>query len=216
MTSRVTTRNHAIKMEKVLTSLSLPAAHEKLDVLEVGAGFGGHAAGIVQTGHRYVGVDLSEGNLRRSLALHPGLAGALLIAGDAMRLPFEDCTFDAAFYVASLHHIPDPRAAVHEMMRVLKPGGAFCILEPRRAHPVHFLAVLAKLKTEISALKMKTAAVKQWVIEAGASELSSSHCVYTPNRPASLVPLYNKFDAFCISHPALNCISMMFCVRGKK
>ncbi len=42
---------------------------------------------------------------------------------DALRLPFEDQTFDAVFSFDSLHHLPNCGAAVAEMLRVLRPGG---------------------------------------------------------------------------------------------
>jgi ubiquinone/menaquinone biosynthesis C-methylase UbiE len=39
------------------------------------------------------------------------------------RLPFEDNTFDAAFHSHILHWTSDPRRAIAEVVRVLKPGG---------------------------------------------------------------------------------------------
>jgi ubiquinone/menaquinone biosynthesis C-methylase UbiE len=42
---------------------------------------------------------------------------------NAMRLPFEDNTFDAAFMLFVLHWTPDPQQAVKEIIRVVKPGG---------------------------------------------------------------------------------------------
>ncbi len=39
------------------------------------------------------------------------------------RLPFEDNSFDAAFYSMLLHWTPDPRRAIKEIVRVVKPGG---------------------------------------------------------------------------------------------
>ncbi|MBN1429611.1 MAG: methyltransferase domain-containing protein [Anaerolineae bacterium] len=41
----------------------------------------------------------------------------------ATNLPFEDCSFDAAFYSLMLHWTPDPRRAIREIVRVVKPGG---------------------------------------------------------------------------------------------
>lgn len=44
--------------------------------------------------------------------------------GDARRLPYPDCGFDAAYLVVCLGEMPDRDAAVREVARVLRPGGA--------------------------------------------------------------------------------------------
>ncbi len=41
----------------------------------------------------------------------------------ATRLPFDDNSFDASFWMLVLHWTPDPRKAIHETARVLRPGG---------------------------------------------------------------------------------------------
>jgi ubiquinone/menaquinone biosynthesis C-methylase UbiE len=41
----------------------------------------------------------------------------------ATQLPFEDSSFDAAFHSHMLHWTADPRRAINEIVRVLKPGG---------------------------------------------------------------------------------------------
>lgn len=48
-------------------------------------------------------------------------------AGD--RVPYRSGTFDVAFAVAVLGEVPDPAACVHEVARVLRPGGTLSITE---------------------------------------------------------------------------------------
>lgn len=50
--------------------------------------------------------------------------------GDAERIPFHDETFDLVTCQTLLIHVPDPRAVLREMMRVLKPGGLVAMVEP--------------------------------------------------------------------------------------
>lgn len=57
--------------------------------------------------------------------------------GNALRLPFLNRSFDTVLSTQTLEHISDPFAAVHEMARVLKPGG-FLILSAPQTWPEHF------------------------------------------------------------------------------
>mgnify|MGYP002632730085 CR=1 FL=1 len=50
--------------------------------------------------------------------------------GDAHALPFAENTFDAVSCRRAYHHFSDPGHALHEIRRVLKPGGRF-ILDDR-------------------------------------------------------------------------------------
>jgi SAM-dependent methyltransferase len=46
-----------------------------------------------------------------------------VVDGDATALPADDATLDAVVLVWVLCSVPDPAAALHELRRVLKPGG---------------------------------------------------------------------------------------------
>lgn len=54
---------------------------------------------------------------------------------DALHLDFPSETFDTVSIVNSLHHLPDAATVLSEMMRVLKPGGAFILFEMFQDHP---------------------------------------------------------------------------------
>jgi demethylmenaquinone methyltransferase/2-methoxy-6-polyprenyl-1,4-benzoquinol methylase len=51
------------------------------------------------------------------------------VAGDALRLPFGDCTFDAVSISFGLRNIVDVPAALAEFARVTKPAGRLVICE---------------------------------------------------------------------------------------
>ncbi len=51
-------------------------------------------------------------------------------AGEADKLPFKSNTFDRAFVSFSLHHFGNPSGVVAEVLRVLKNGGRFVVVDP--------------------------------------------------------------------------------------
>jgi SAM-dependent methyltransferase len=53
--------------------------------------------------------------------------GVEQVVGEADSLPFDDGSFDIVTCVHSLHHLPDPRAALVEMARVLAAGGRLVV-----------------------------------------------------------------------------------------
>ncbi|MBN1441897.1 MAG: bifunctional demethylmenaquinone methyltransferase/2-methoxy-6-polyprenyl-1,4-benzoquinol methylase UbiE [Planctomycetes bacterium] len=51
------------------------------------------------------------------------------LAGDALRLPFRDCTFDAVAVAFGIRNVSDLSSGIRELARVLRPGGRLAILE---------------------------------------------------------------------------------------
>jgi len=58
-----------------------------------------------------------------------------LVRGDAVRLPFSDSCFDKVLMTEVLEHIPDESAALREVWRVLRPGGAYVLSVPNENYP---------------------------------------------------------------------------------
>lgn len=80
------------------------------------------------------GIDLSEGmlNVARSRSKQVDRTVELR-RGDAHTLPFESTTFDTVVCTFGLCAIPDLDAAVDEMVRVLRPGGALILVDHVRS-----------------------------------------------------------------------------------
>jgi ubiquinone/menaquinone biosynthesis C-methylase UbiE len=68
----------------------------------------------------------------RPKAAEAGVDAEIVQAG-AESLPFEDSSFDTAVFALVLCTVPDPRAALAEAARVLKPGGRLLFVEHVRA-----------------------------------------------------------------------------------
>ncbi|MFB8281121.1 SAM-dependent methyltransferase [Nocardia colli] len=102
-------------------------------VLDVGCGTGAPARRVARTtGAHVTGVTISSVQAAtagaRSLAANMADRTTFL-TGDAMDLPLADASYDAAFAIESLVHMSDKSRAVHEVLRVLRPGGRFVIAD---------------------------------------------------------------------------------------
>ena len=103
-------------------------------VLDLAAGTGTSALSFTATGADCVACDFSLGMLRAGQSQRAGRtqlgAGRLgLIAGDALRLPFRDESFDAVTISFGLRNVASPGAALAEMRRVTRPGGRLVVCE---------------------------------------------------------------------------------------
>lgn len=94
-------------------------------ILEIGVGTGQVALPLHDAGVHVVGVDLSRPMLSKLLAKAGGGPPFPLVEGDATSLPFADDAFAGVYLRWVLHLIPDWRAAVREIARILSPGSAF-------------------------------------------------------------------------------------------
>ncbi|TDD21054.1 demethylmenaquinone methyltransferase [Nonomuraea diastatica] len=102
-------------------------------VLDLGAGTGTSTDAFTSLGARAIASDFSLGMLRTGVRRHGGNAltgqGVPFVAGDALRLPFADDSFDAVTISVALRNVHDTTRALREMWRVTKPGGRLVILE---------------------------------------------------------------------------------------
>jgi ubiquinone/menaquinone biosynthesis C-methylase UbiE len=99
------------------------------DTLEVAVGTGLNLA-LYPAGARLTGIDLSLAMLDKARARASELGRtADLREADAHALPFPAASFDTVVCTFSLCAIPDPRLAITEMNRVLRPGGLLLLAD---------------------------------------------------------------------------------------
>jgi arsenite methyltransferase len=97
-------------------------------VLDIGSGSGTDvmiAAGLVGPSGTVIGLDMTEA-MREKLAANAktyNVANVSVLAGHAEKIPLPDASVDVVTSNGVLNLVPEKRAAVREIFRVLKPGG---------------------------------------------------------------------------------------------
>lgn len=124
-----------VKRDHLVRLASQSGAPAELDVLDVGCGLGTYHPGLKNTFHSLSGVDVSESSIERAAERHPFVTYA---SYDGARLPYPDNSFDVAFAICVVHHVPPAQwpGFLLEMRRVLRPSGQALIFEHNPYNPV--------------------------------------------------------------------------------
>jgi SAM-dependent methyltransferase len=121
-------RGRRAVLDAVLDGLGpLRAGGGEARILDAGCGSGRNMVELARRG-AVTGVELASQSLEvaRARGLGPVLPGSL---DDP--LPFDDASFDLAVALDVLEHVADDAAALHELARVLAPGGRLLVTVPQ-------------------------------------------------------------------------------------
>jgi SAM-dependent methyltransferase len=99
-------------------------------VLENGCGVGMYVEKLTNLGAHVIGL---EYDLERAVEAKVNSDKIVNAAGEFIPLP--SSTFDLVLSHEVIEHVHDDRAAIYEMIRVLKPGGRAVIFCPNRGYP---------------------------------------------------------------------------------
>lgn len=102
-------------------------------ILDIATGTGDLAINLVRTkASKVIGLDISNGMLeigRKKVAAKDLDSTIEMVLGDGEKIPFEDGSFDAITVAFGVRNFENLDKGLTEILRVLKPGGTFVVLE---------------------------------------------------------------------------------------
>ncbi|WP_452222608.1 bifunctional demethylmenaquinone methyltransferase/2-methoxy-6-polyprenyl-1,4-benzoquinol methylase UbiE [Lacinutrix chionoecetis] len=120
-----------VKWRKKVVDI-VKATHPK-SVLDIATGTGDLAINLAKTSaEKIIGLDISSGMLEvgKTKVAAKNLDNKIeLIIGDSENMPFKDNTFDAITVAFGVRNFETLENGLKDILRVLKPGGIFVILE---------------------------------------------------------------------------------------
>jgi SAM-dependent methyltransferase len=102
-------------------------------LLEMGCGLG-HLLGLLQDDFQCTGIDLIDYSVEQTRLNAPKAEAIQMSADDLSR--FETGAFSVVVALHLVEHLPDPQNVIHQVYRILKPGGLFLFATP---HPDYSL-----------------------------------------------------------------------------
>jgi len=174
-------------LDSILEDLSPKKAHN-IRVLDGGTGAGDLSLALAEVTSQDFSLDafdispdmLKEADRRfKSRGIN-----AKVHLADAANLPFGDNQFDVVMTAHMLEHMADPRQALSELVRVLKPGGHLISFITRRS----MFGLGIHLKWRIHTVTPKSAA--EWL---GAQGLEHVHCLQNQEKG-----LLDRLSVTCI------------------
>jgi ubiquinone/menaquinone biosynthesis C-methylase UbiE/glycosyltransferase involved in cell wall biosynthesis len=135
---------------------------------------------------------LAIGHERLSLDPRCDRERAKFVTGDGTCLPFRDASFDGIVCMNALHHMPDYRATLAEMFRVLKAGGRAAFAEPGDEHSKSPESILAMEQYGALEKDVVLSEVYQLAREAGFQRMALKPYVL----PEMVELDYQEFDRF--------------------
>lgn len=172
----------------------LPQQAIGMDCLEVGCGRGAISAGIVRLVRRLTVADVSA-RLAREVGERLHIPWREF---DACSIPLLDASFDLVISSECIEHTPDPRRALVQMARLVKPGGTLIVTSPNK---LWFPVLWISMKTGVR----KFAGNERWLFpfeaagvlrRSGMSIAAMTGCHLWPWQLPLIRRLLPRFDRF--------------------
>lgn len=157
---------------------SLASDRRDIKVLDVGCGVGLVHPLIVGSVDELHGFDVSEDSIDVARRDNPGVSYKSSQPGP---LPYDDHSFDCAYAICVLHHVPVSEWAsfTRDMARVVKPGGIVVFIEHNPYNPATRW-VVNNCPIDKDAVLVKPSKLGELMADAGAGVTDVNYVLFTP------------------------------------
>ena len=179
-----------VKAEVLAELLGRPDRDDHLRIVDVGCGNGRLHRFLLKSARslELTGIDVAAGLVDTARKANPNASYDLY---DGRHLPYPDGTFDAAFTVCVLHHVPPPQWPdfVAELRRVVRPGGLVAVFEHNPLNPVT-AHIVRTCPIDRDAVLLRPARLDALLRRAGLRGGRHEFILFTPFR----APIFRQLD----------------------
>ena len=184
-------------------------------ILEIGSGSGLMTYFVAKLyKEELVALDLSKEmlDLAKSRITNPKVS---YVVGDGTKPDFPDGSFDAVIGVDIIHHLEDPRAAMKEWKRLVRPGGKMVFLETNVYNPIILRNI--GVEHEVRAFLNTDKNLTLWPTDAGWETVKVTPApTYTPAGPKFMVPLFHLIDIVSPKIPLWKRMAALWLISAQK
>lgn len=137
-----------VEKRRISTVFDLAGVQPGMRILDIGSGRGWFCLQAAELGAEVTAVDLSEKNLQKIKSLNSAVN---ILEADALNLPPETGQFDLIVALEVVEHLVDPKIAIQNWLKLLKPDGRLLITVPYKEVIRYFLCIHCNQKTPINA-----------------------------------------------------------------
>lgn len=156
----------------------------RLKVLDIGCGVGLTDSFLTQSFGDLHGVDITQLSIDSASENNPSVHYQVY---DGKVLPFADATFDLAFAVNVMHHVPPDawHGFMKEMGRVVRKGGLGVVFEHNPFNPLTRLAVF-RCSFDADAVLLRRSVMARIFRQQGLDPVEQRYILFTPFRSGIL------------------------------
>jgi ubiquinone/menaquinone biosynthesis C-methylase UbiE len=160
-----------------LIAARLDSSHKSV-ALDVGCGVGAFHPFVRGVFRRLCGTDVSAASVAQARRSNPDVEYETY---DGKVLPYDHAIFDVATAICVMHHVPPEEwlSFLHEIRRVVRPGGLVCVIEH---NPFNLLTRLAVARCEFDrdAVLLRAGQMRRLMADAGLRDVETRYFVLLP------------------------------------
>jgi SAM-dependent methyltransferase len=153
---------------------------DPLEVLDIGCGHGHIHPYLVESNVplKLSAIDVAETVVDEARMANPSIRYDIY---EGSKLPYADHSFDAAFTIGVVHHVPPPQwpGFIDEMRRIVRPGGLIAVFEHNPLNPLT-LWIVRTCPIDDNAVLLGSRKLSKLIKQSGFSEIQIRYILFTP------------------------------------